>query len=170
MDLQPYIRAIPDFPTPGILFRDITPLLGDATAFKYVIDQFSERYTGNAIDTIVAIEARGFLFGAPLAYRLNKPLVPARKEGKLPARSLRAEYSLEYGTNAVEIHADGIKAGQRALIVDDLLATGGTLAAAAELVERAGGRVQGMAVVIELTDLGGRARLPGNDIFTLLKY
>ena len=170
MDLKQYIRDIPDFPTPGILFRDITPLLQDPAAFKYVVDSFSERYARRSIDTIVAIEARGFLFGAPLAYRLGKPLVLARKEGKLPAESLRMEYSLEYGTNVVELHKDGIKPGEAVLIVDDLLATGGTLAAAAQLVEQAGGRVESLALVIELTELEGRKRLQGHDIFCLVRY
>ena len=170
MDLKPYIRAIPDFPTPGILFRDITPLLKDPAAFCYVVDRFSERYAGSPIDAIVAIEARGFLFGSPLAYRLGKPLVPARKQGKLPAESLRAEYSLEYGANVVEIHKDGLMPGQRVLIVDDLLATGGTLAATVQLVEQAGGRVESMALVIELTELKGREHLHGYDIFCLVQY
>lgn len=170
MDLKPYIRDIPDFPTAGILFRDITPLLKDPDAFKYVIDCFSDRYAGTPVDTVVAVEARGFLFGAPLAYRLGKPLVPARKEGKLPADSIKAEYSLEYGTAVVEIHTDGILPGQGVLVVDDLLATGGTLAATTQLVERAGGRVEGVALLIELTDLGGRKRLQAYDVFSLIQY
>ena len=170
MDLKPYIRDVPDFPTPGILFRDITPLLKDPPAFRYVIDSFTERYVESSIDTILAIEARGFLFGAALAYRLGKPLIPARKEGKLPAESLRTEYSLEYGTNVVEIHRDGIVPGQRVLIVDDVLATGGTLAAAARLVEQAGGQVDSLALVIELTGLDGRRRLRGYDMHTLVQY
>ena len=170
MDLKPYVREIRDFPTPGILFRDITPLLADPAAFCYVLDCFSQRYATAPLDAIVAIEARGFLFGAPLACRLGKPLVPARKEGKLPAQSLRAEYALEYGTNVVEIHKDAIQPGQGVLIVDDLLATGGTLAAAAQLVEQAGGRVEGLALVIELTELGGREHLKGYDVFSLIQY
>ena len=170
MDLKLYIREIPDFPRPGVLFRDITPLLKDPTAFNYVLDCFAERYVGASVDTIVAIEARGFLFGAPLACRLKKPLVPARKQGKLPAESLRAEYSLEYGTNVVEIHTDAIVPGQGVLIVDDLLATGGTLAATAQLVEQAGGRVESLALVIELIELGGRRHLQGYDLFSLVQY
>ena len=170
MDLKPYIREIPDFPTPGIMFRDITPLLKDPAAFKYVIDCLSERYAGSGIDAIVGMEARGFLFGPLLAYKMGKPLVLARKEGKLPAKTLKADYSLEYGTNVVEIHEDDITPGQEVLIVDDLLATGGTLAAAAQLVERAGGRVNGMALIIELTGLEGRKRLQGYDIFSLVQY
>ena len=170
MDLKRYIREIPDFPTPGILFRDITPLLSEPAAYKHVVDRFLERYIQRPVDVIVAIEARGFLFGASLAYRLEKPLVPARKEGKLPAESLRIEYSLEYGTNVVEIHKDGITRGDGVLIVDDLLATGGTLAATARLVEEAGGRVESLALVIELTELEGRKRLRGYDVFSLVQY
>ena len=135
MDLKPYIRDIPDFPTAGILFRDITPLLKDPDAFKYVIDCFSDRYAGTPVDTVVAVEARGFLFGAPLAYRLGKPLVPARKEGKLPADSIKAEYSLEYGTAVVEMHTDGILPGQGVLVVE------------------------GVALLIELTDLALRRQM-----------
>ena len=170
MDLKSYIRDIPDFPTPGILFRDITPLLQEPAAFGEVVDRLAERYASRPVDVIVAIEARGFLFGAPLAHRLGKPLVLARKEGKLPAESMRAEYSLEYGTNVVEVHRDGIAPGQGVLIVDDLLATGGTLAAAAQLVEQSGGRVEGMALVIELTGLSGRCRLEKYDVFSLVQY
>ena len=170
MDLKTHIREIRDFPTAGILFRDVTPLLKDPTAFKYVVDALAERYAGSPIDTVVAVEARGFIFGAPLAYRMGKSLVPARKEGKLPSQSLRAEYSLEYGTNVVEIHQDGITPGQGVLIVDDLLATGGTLGATAQLVEQAGGRVEGLALVVELTELAGRNRLQGYDIFSLVQY
>ena len=170
MDLKKYIREIPDFPVPGILFRDITPLLGDTAAFKYAIDRFAEHYSDSNVDTVIAIEARGFLFGAPLAYRLGTPMVPVRKEGKLPSQSFRAEYALEYGTNVVEMHSDAIKPGQNALIVDDLLATGGTLQAAIKLVELAGGRVAGLALAIELLGLDGRARLRGYDVFSLVQY
>ena len=170
MELKPYIRDIADFPTPGILFKDITPLLMDPRAFKYVVDRFVERYSNSPIDSIVGIEARGFIFGAPLAQRLEKPLVLARKPGKLPAETFRAEYSLEYGTNVVEIHVDSILPGQRLLIVDDLLATGGTLAAVARLVEGAGARVEGLALVIELTELEGRKQLQQYDIYSLIQY
>ena len=170
MDLKSYIRDVPNFPTPGILFRDITPLLQTPAAFKYVVDCFVERYAGIPIDAVVAIEARGFLFGTPLAYMLGKPLVPARKEGKLPSETLGVEYSLEYGTNVVEIHKDGISPGQRVLVVDDLLATGGTLAAVVQLIEQAGGRVESLAMVIELTGLEGRSLLQGYDVFTLVQY
>ena len=170
MDLKAYIREVPDFPTPGILFRDITPLLSDPTALRYVVDCFAERYEQSAVDRVAAIEARGFLFGAPLAYRLGAGLVPVRKQGKLPLQSLRAEYSLEYGSNVVEMHADGVAAGQRVLVVDDLLATGGTLQATARLVELAGGQVAGLALVVELLGLAGRERLRGYDVFSLVQY
>ena len=170
MDLKAYIRDIPDFPIPGILFRDITPLLKAPAAFSHVIERLADHYAGRPIDTVVAIEARGFLFGAPLAQRLGKPLVPARKEGKLPAESLRGEYSLEYGTNVIEMHRDAISPGQAALIVDDLLATGGTMACVAGLIEQAGGRVEGMAFVIELSELRGRSQLQGYDVFSLVQY
>ena len=170
MDLKRYVRDIPDFPTPGILFRDITPILKDPAAFGYVVDAFTERYSQRPVDVVVAIEARGFLFGSPLAHRLGKPLVPARKQGKLPYESISADYSLEYGTNVVEMHTDGVSPGQSVVIVDDLLATGGTLAATVRLVERAGGHVEEVALVIELEELGGRKRLRGYDIFSLIQY
>ena len=170
MDLKKYIRDIPDFPMPGILFRDITPLLQAPAAFNYVLDQLAAQYSARPVDAIVAIEARGFLFGAPLAGRLEVPLVPARKEGKLPYDSIKTEYTLEYGTNVVEMHKDAVSPGQRVLIVDDLLATGGTLAATTQLVVQAGGRVESLAIVIELTDLEGRNQLQGYDIFSLVKY
>ena len=170
MDLKSYIRDINDFPVPGILFRDITPLLMDPGAFTYAVDAFAERYAQSNIDAIIAIEARGFLIGAPLAYRLEKPLALARKEGKLPAESARSEYSLEYGSNVMEVHTDSIQAGDHVLIIDDVLATGGTLAAAIDLVEKAGATVEGLALLIELAGLKGRDRLKGYEIFTLVQY
>ena len=170
MDLKSYIREVPDFPTPGILFRDITPLLSDPAAFKHVVDAFADRYRDAGLDRIVAIEARGFFFGAPLSYQLGAGLVPVRKQGKLPLQSLRAEYALEYGANVVEMHSDGVAPGQRVLIVDDLLATGGTLAATVKLVELAGGQVVGVALVVELLGLEGRQRLRGYDVFSLVQY
>ena len=169
MELRDYIREIPDFPTPGILFRDITPLLGEPAAFREAIDRFAEYYTSRCLDTIVGIDARGFLLAAPLAYRLGKPLVPVRKEGKLPFETHKVTYALEYGFDAVEIHKDAIGSGHRVLIVDDLLATGGTMAAAAMLVKEAGGHVEGIAALVELTDLAGRDRLKGYDLFSLIK-
>jgi adenine phosphoribosyltransferase len=170
MDLKEYVRDIPNFPTEGIMFRDITPMLKDPTALAYVVDAFTERYSRRQVDVVVAIEARGFLFGSPLAYRLGKPLIPARKQGKLPYESIKTEYSLEYGTNVVEMHTDAVAPGASALIVDDVLATGGTLAATARLVELAGGRVEEAALVIELEQLGGRKRLRGYDVFSLIQY
>jgi adenine phosphoribosyltransferase len=170
MDLKQYIRDIPDFPEPGILFRDITPLLHNSEAFQYTIDRLVERYENELLDTIVAVESRGFIFGAPLAYELGKPFVPVRKQGKLPSATYAAEYSLEYGSSVMEIHADDIHRGERVLLLDDLLATGGTLAATARLVETSGGIVAGIGLVIELTELGGRQRLANYDIFSLVQY
>ena len=170
MDLKRYIRDIPDFPKPGILFKDITPLLQCPEAFKDVIDRIAEHFDKRHVDAVLAIEARGFLFGAALAYRLGKPLVPVRKQGKLPFETYAATYSLEYGNDTVEMHKDGVVAGHRVAIVDDLLATGGTMAAACRLVEKSGGQVEGLALVIELTELSGRKLLQGYDIFTLIEY
>ncbi len=170
MDLKQYIRDIPDFPMPGILFRDITPLLRDHQAFGTVVDRFIERYEDVLFNTVVGVESRGFLFGAPVAHRMKRPFVPVRKQGKLPARTHSAEYSLEYGSNIMEIHAGDIAPGEPVLILDDLLATGGTLEAAAKLVETSGGVVAGIGLVIELTDLGGRERLSAYDVFSLVQY
>ena len=170
MDLKEYIRDIPDFPREGILFKDITPLLGDPGAFGHVIDELEQHYKDQSVDVVTGIEARGFLFAAPLALRLGKPLVPVRKEGKLPFETLAVKYALEYGDSAVELHIDAIATGQRVLIVDDLLATGGTLAAAARLVQESGGEVAGLATVVELGDLGGRDRLKGFDLLSLVQY
>ncbi|CAA9539632.1 MAG: Adenine phosphoribosyltransferase [uncultured Thermomicrobiales bacterium] len=163
------IRDIPDFPQPGILFRDITPLLADGAAFQGLVDAVTERYRGQ-IDAVVAIESRGFIFGAPLAYALGVGLVPVRKAGKLPDRTLREEYTLEYGTATLEIHHDAVHHGERVLLVDDLLATGGTVRAAANLVERLGGEIAGVFVLAELSALGGRDRLAAYDVTTLVVY
>ncbi len=168
MDLAKYIRDVPDFPKPGILFKDITPLLGDPAAFGVAVDRFAERYADEPIDVIASIEARGFLFAAPLAVKLGKPLVPLRKPGKLPWDTLSITYALEYGEDAIEMHADAILPGQRALIVDDVLATGGTVSAAVRLAERAGAEVAGLAFLIELEGLRGRDRLRGYDLFSQL--
>ena len=170
MDLKAFIRDIPDFPEPGILFRDITPLLRSPQAFNHVIERLSDRVRHEEFDTIVAIESRGFLFGAPLAHQLGKPIVPVRKPGKLPAPTHSTEYTLEYGANTMEMHQDGVHAGERVLIVDDLLATGGTLAAAANLVEMSGGVVRAMVVVVELTGLSGRNSLGAYDVVSLVEY
>ena len=169
-ELTSHIRDIPDFPSPGIVFRDITPLLKNHPAFNASIDRIAEYCTSIQPDSIVAIEARGFLLAAPLAYKLDKPLIPIRKKGKLPFHTHKVEYALEYGYDTVEVHTDAITKGQRVVIVDDLLATGGTMAAAAQLVEKTGGHVSGLAVLIELTDLGGRERLNGYDIISLISY
>ena len=170
MDLKQYIRDIPDFPEPGILFRDITPLLRDTEAFKIVIDKMIDHYSNLAFDTIVAVESRGFLFGTPMAYQMRKSFVPVRKKGKLPAATHTAEYSLEYGSSIMEIHSGDVAEGDRVLIVDDLLATGGTLEATARLVEVSGGIVAGIGLVIELMDLGGRERLSNFDVYSLIQY
>jgi len=170
MDLKQFIRDIPNFPQPGILFRDITPLLQAPDAFKYVVDRFSEEYREAELNAVVAIESRGFLFGAPLAQNLGVSLVPVRKAGKLPAKHISVEYSLEYGTNQLDIHEDALKRGQKALVVDDLLATGGTANAAAKLVELLGAEVHGMAFVVELSFLKGRERLREYDVLSLVTY
>jgi adenine phosphoribosyltransferase len=170
LDLKKYIRDIPDFPEPGILFRDITPLMASPEAFDHAIEMLAETCGETDFDVVVAVESRGFIFGAPLARQLNKPLVPVRKPGKLPADTYSVEYDLEYGSNVLEIHADGVAKGQRALIIDDLLAIGGTLAAAAHLVEACGGEVAALAVVIELEFLNGRSRLEGRNVISLIQY
>jgi adenine phosphoribosyltransferase len=169
-DLRDFIRAIPDFPKPGILFRDITPLLSNPDAFHKSIDLLCSRYAGMCIDTIVAAEARGFIFGAPMAIRMGLPFVPIRKPGKLPYESMRHEYDLEYGTDTLEMHIDAISAGNRVLVVDDLLATGGTVNACCTMVEKAGGKVVECAFIIELVDLGGRKKLEPHQCFSLLTY
>ncbi len=164
------IREVPDFPKPGILFKDITPLLGDPAAFNACLDLLAERYADTEFDSIVGIEARGFIFGAALAARMDKPFVPCRKPGKLPAETYQVEYELEYGSDAVEIHRDAISNGARVLIVDDLIATGGTAWATGELINKLGGQVIGAAFVIELTFLDGAKRLQPIETFSLLKY
>lgn len=169
-DLKSLIREVPDFPKPGILFYDITTLLKNGDGFRRVIDAFRDRYRADRIDVVAGIEARGFIFAPALAYALGIGFVPVRKPGKLPAECERIEYALEYGTDAVEMHRDAIAPGQRVLIVDDVLATGGTAAAAAQLVEKAGGAVAGLGFVIELDFLHGRDRLSGREIHSLLRY
>lgn len=170
MDVKSLIRNIPGFPKPGIVFRDITTLARDRDGLRTAIDALADRYTDARIDRVVGIEARGFIFGAAVAYKLGAGFVPARKPGKLPAETVSAEYDLEYGKDAIEIHKDAIAAGERVLIVDDLLATGGTAAAAAELVEKLGGEVVELAFLIELTFLKGRDKLPGYSVFSLVEY
>ena len=169
-ELRARIREIPDFPKPGILFYDITTLLKDGAAFRESIDLMLEPYRGEKIDIVVGMESRGFIFSAPMAYQLNAGLVPVRKLGKLPAETITVEYALEYGSNTLEIHRDAIQPGQKVLIVDDLLATGGTAAAVARMVREAGGTVAGIGVVVELTFLNGRRKLDGADVFALIQY
>ncbi|MGI8551650.1 MAG: adenine phosphoribosyltransferase [Dehalococcoidia bacterium] len=170
MDLKPYIRDVPDFPQPGVLFRDITPLLADPDAFRYAVDALAAAYHPGELDAIVGIESRGFLFGAPLAYRLSLPLIPVRKAGKLPWEVMSVEYALEYGSNKLDIHKDALQRGQKVAIVDDVLATGGTAEAAAPLVERLGAQVRAMLFLVELDFLAGRKRLQGYEIRSLVKY
>ena len=170
MDLASMIRDIPDFPVEGILFKDITTLLSDAEAFRHVIDSMTERFRDKEIDLVVAIESRGFIFGAPLAYHLNVGFVPVRKPNKLPAEKISQEYSLEYGTNVLEMHTDAIIPGQKVLIADDLLATGGSIRATIDLVERLGGDVVGIAFLIDLTFLNGMEKLEGYDVYSMIQY
>ena len=170
MRLEDWIRDIPDFPQGGILFKDITPLLQDGAAFHTAMERLAAHYAGAGIQVVVGVESRGFIFGSALAYMLNCGFVPVRKFGKLPYSTVSVEYALEYGTNVVEMHTDGIRPGQRVLIVDDLLATGGTVSAAMELVEKLGGHITGIAFLVELTFLKGREQLKGHDVFALIKY
>lgn len=170
VQLEPLIRAIPDFPIPGILFRDIMPLLGDAAGFKRMVDLFVEKYRAAKIEYVVGIEARGYMLGAPVAYALGAGFVPVRKPGKLPGAKFTEEYELEYGTNTLEIHADAVTRGKRVLVIDDLLATGGTMAATLRLLDRLGAHIAGVAVLVELAELNGRAALPGVDIASFIIY
>lgn len=167
-DLTATIRSIPDFPKPGILFRDITPLLSDGAAFKAAVDAMAAPF--ERIDHVVSIESRGFIFGAPMAYTLGAGLVPVRKVGRLPGDTLQEEYELEYGVNTVEIHSDAIRPGQRVIIVDDLLATGGTIRAAVNLVDRLDAELVGISVLVELSDLKGREKLAGQNVQSLIVY
>ncbi|GAC1590778.1 MAG: adenine phosphoribosyltransferase [Candidatus Velthaea sp.] len=170
LHIEPLIRVIPDFPIPGILFRDITPLLKDAGGFHAAIELFVERYRSERIDLVVAMEARGYIFGAPLAYALGAGFVPVRKPGKLPGTTFVESYALEYGTNTLEIHDDAVGNGQRVLVVDDLLATGGTAAATARLLAKLGADVVGFAFLIELGALEGRKALAGHEVTTFVSY
>ena len=170
MDLKSKIREIPDFPKKGILFYDITTLLKDAGGFKRVIDKIGSFYDGDGIQKVVAMESRGFILGAPVAYRLGAGFVPVRKPGKLPSDVYEAKYELEYGADSLAIHQDAIAPGERVLIVDDLIATGGTVAATVQLVKKLGGIIHGIAFLIELTELRGRNKLDGHNVVTLLSY
>jgi adenine phosphoribosyltransferase len=168
--LKTFIRDVPDFPQPGILFRDITPLLEDASALRASVEWLAHRYRGAGIEQVVGIESRGFIFGTPLAYLLGTGFVPVRKVGKLPGQTVRIEYALEYGANVLEMQVGAVRPGQRVLVVDDLLATGGTTAGTVALVERLGAQVVSLAFLIELTALEGRSRLAGRDVYALLAY
>jgi adenine phosphoribosyltransferase len=168
--LKAKIRHVPDFPKPGILFYDVTTLLRDPEGFRQAIDALAHPYQNTGIDLVVGVESRGFILGAAVADRLGCGFVPVRKVGKLPAAAIRATYDLEYGTDSLEMHADAIEAGQRVLIVDDLLATGGTARATTDLVKQVGGGVAGIAFLIELVALNGRARLEGEKVMAVLQY
>lgn len=168
--LKSLIRAVPDFPMEGILFRDVTPLLGDARGLREVTAHLADRYRGAGIDAVAGIESRGFIFGTPVALELGVGFVPIRKLGKLPAEKIHREYALEYGTNTLEMHVDAVQPGQRVLLIDDLLATGGTARASASLIEAVGGTVASVAFVIELTFLPGREALGEYDVYSMLQY
>ena len=170
MDLKQHIRSVPDFPKTGILFYDITTLLRDPMGFKITIDSLSTPYLDQGIDVVIGIESRGFILGGAVAQRIGAGFIPIRKPGKLPGKAIKETYDLEYGKDALEIHEDAIEKGQRVLIVDDVIATGGTARAVAELTEGLGARVEAYAFLIELTFLNGRAKLEGYDVLSLLRY
>lgn len=170
ISLKDYIRSIPNFPKAGILFRDITTLLKDKKAFKLAIDKLVSKYKSKKIDLVVAVEARGFILGGAIAHRLNAGFVPVRKKGKLPAETESITYDLEYGQDTLEIHKDAIKPGSRILIIDDLLATGGTVKAVTDLINKLQGKIVGIAFLIELTDLKGKDKLKSYSVYSLIKY
>jgi len=170
MNLADYIRDIPDFPKPGILFKDITPLLAEPKAFAHAVKLLADHYRDIPIDAIASAEARGFLIAAPLALELQKPLIPLRKPGKLPYRTYSLKYDLEYGQAELHMHIDSVKPGDRVLLVDDLLATGGTMQAGCGLIEQAGAVIAGCGFLVELAFLNGRDRLKGHDLFSLITY
>ena len=170
MDLAPLIRNVPDFPKPGIQFKDVTTLLKNGPAFHEIIDGWKARYAAKGITAVVGAEARGFIFGSALAYAMGLPFIPARKKGKLPGETLAQEFDLEYGTDKIEIHVDALGPGDRVVLVDDLLATGGTMAAMAQLVKKLGAEVVEVAFVIELTDLKGRQKLAGLPVHSLVSF
>ena len=169
-DLEKYIRNVPDFPKPGIGFKDITTLLKDGKAFYEAINVLEQHFAEKKVDKVVGIESRGFIFGAVLAYKWQIGFVPIRKPGKLPANVIKEEYELEYGTDVIEMHADAIQPGEKILLVDDLLATGGTAAASVKLIERLGGDISGIAFLIELTFLNGIQKLSGYDVYSIINY
>ena len=170
MNLQDYIASIPDYPKEGILFRDVTPLMADGEAFKYACEQFTEYAKEKGAEVVAGPESRGFIFGCPIATNLGIGFVPVRKPNKLPRETIKCEYALEYGTNTLEMHKDAIKKGQKVIICDDLLATGGTVEATIKMIEELGGEVVGCCFLIELEDLKGRDKLEGYDVFSLIKY
>lgn len=169
IDLESFIRDVPDFPKQGILFKDISPLLASPEAFKEACDRLAQIFANKGVTKVIGIESRGFIFGAPVAQRLGAGFVPIRKPGKLPAETVSQSYQLEYGTDTIEIHADAIDPNEKVLLIDDLLATGGTMAAAAELVAKLGGQIVGIGFVIELCFLPGRSKLPGHDVHALIQ-
>ncbi|MCK4255651.1 adenine phosphoribosyltransferase [candidate division WOR-3 bacterium] len=169
-DWKRYIRNIPDFPKKGIIFRDITPLIGDSYAFRKSIDFFTDYYKDMEIDKIISAESRGFIFSGALAYVLDTGIVPVRKSGKLPHKTIKIDYELEYGKNIFEVHSDAVKKGEKILIFDDLLATGGTASAICKLIKRMGGEIIGVSFLVELVSLKGREKLSGYDILSLIKY
>src|SRR6058998_3940469 len=168
--LKDHIRDIPDFPKPGVVFKDITPLLADVDAFRFAVDAIADHYAGNVVHKVIGVEARGFIVAAPIAYRFGAGFIPIRKAGKLPWEIEREEYELEYGSDLLEIHRDAVRPGENVLIVDDVLATGGTASATVRLVERLGANVLGLGFVIELAFLHGRDKLAAHDIVSLLVY
>ncbi len=168
--LRDHVRDIADYPEPGVVFKDITPLLSNVDAFRFAVDALADHYCGDHIDHVVGMEARGFLLGAPLAYRCGTGFIPVRKPGKLPRETVSESYALEYGTDRLEMHHDAVQQGDRVLIVDDVLATGGTAAATVRLVEGLGAEVAGIGFLMELAFLGGAAKLDGHEVFSLLRY
>lgn len=170
MDIAAFIRNIPDFPKPGIQFKDITTLLQNGPAFRYVIDSWKERYANQSVDAIVGVDARGFIFGAALAYVLSLPFIPARKKGKLPADTISQDFDLEYGTDTIEVHTDALAKSSRVILVDDLLATGGTMGAVVKLVEKLGAEIIEIVFVVELTVLNGREKLRDYPVHSLVQY
>ena len=168
--IKAIVRDVPDFPKKGIVFKDITPLLADHGAFTETVNCMAERYKDRGITKVLGIEARGFLLAAPIAMAIGAGIVPVRKKGKLPYKTVSATYALEYGEDTLQMHEDAVRKGEKVLIVDDVLATGGTAGAVCSLVDKMGGKVESIAMLIELSFLNGRARLPGRDIFSLLKY
>lgn len=170
LDLKAFIRDIPDFPKKGIVFKDITPLLGDPKAFAAAVDQIATHYASSGISKVAGIEARGFLFAGAVAQKLNAGVIPVRKKGKLPYKTVSQSYDLEYGSDTVEIHEDAAKAGEKVLLIDDLIATGGTAKASCELLEKTGAKVESLCFIVDLTFLKGKEKLGGRDVFALLEY